>query len=100
MPIAPTLADGVAGNVERDSITWKLVKRHVDEIVLVEEDEIADAMRWAIEVPHLLLEGSAALGIAALRMHRVGELGGKNVAVVLTGRSVGVDAVRDALGRA
>ncbi|MEO8511314.1 MAG: pyridoxal-phosphate dependent enzyme [Chloroflexota bacterium] len=100
MPIAPTLADGVAGNVERDSITWKLVKRHVDEIVLVEEDEIADAMRWAIETPHLLVEGSAALGIAALRMHRAGDLGGHNVAVVLSGRSVGADVVRDILGRA
>jgi threonine dehydratase len=86
--------------VERDSITWKLVKRHVDEIVLVEEDEIADAMRWAIEVPHLLLEGSAALGIAALRMHRAGGLEGRNVAVVLSGRSVGVDVLRDVLGRA
>jgi threonine dehydratase len=98
MPIAPTLADGVAGNVERDSITWKLVRQHVDEIVLVEEDEIVDAMRWAIEVPHLLVEGSAALGIAALRMHRLGDLGGRNVAVVVTGRSVGADVVRDVLG--
>lgn len=98
MPIAPTLADGVAGNVERDSITWKLVRRHVDDIVLVEEDEIADAMRWAIEVPHLLVEGSAALGISALRMHRLGGLAGRRVAVVITGRSVGGDVVRRVLG--
>ena len=34
---------------------------------LVEEDAIADAMRWALEVPHILLEGSAVLGIAALQ---------------------------------
>ena len=33
MPIAPTLADGVAGNIERDSITWKLCRRLVDEVV-------------------------------------------------------------------
>src|SRR5687767_3388401 len=36
MPIAPTLADGVAGNIERDSLTWKLCRQHVDEVVLVE----------------------------------------------------------------
>lgn len=97
MPIAPTLADGVSGNLERDAITWKLVRRHVDEIVLVEEDEIADAMRWAIDVPHLLIEGSAALGIAALRMHRLGDLAGRRVAVVLTGRAVSGDIVRRVL---
>ena len=51
MPIAPTLADGVAGNIERDSITWKMCRQLVDEVVLVDEEQIADAMRWAIEVP-------------------------------------------------
>jgi threonine dehydratase len=98
MPIAPTLADGVAGNVERDSITWKLVRRYVDDVVLVEEDEIADALRWAIDTPHLLIEGSAALGIAALRMHRLGDLAGRRVVVVLTGRSIGAEVVRRVLG--
>ena len=33
----------------------------------VDEEQIADAMRWAIDVPHLVVEGSGALGIAALR---------------------------------
>ena len=71
MPIAPTLADGVAGNIERDSITWKLCRQLVDEVVVVDEEAIADAMRWALDVPHLLLEGSAALGIAALQTGQV-----------------------------
>jgi threonine dehydratase len=88
MPIAPTLADGVAGNIERDSITWKMCRQLVDEVVLVEEDEIADAMRWAIEVPHILLEGSAVLGIAALRAGRIANVEGRRVAVVTTGRMV------------
>ena len=88
MPIAPTLADGVAGNIERESITWKMCRQLVDEVVLVEEDEIADAMRWAIDVPHILLEGSAVLGIAALRAGRVPSVGGQRVAVVVTGRGI------------
>jgi threonine dehydratase len=92
MPIAPTIADGVAGNIERASITWKLCKRLVDEVVVVEEDAIADALRWALEVPHILLEGSAALGIAALRPGIV-DVTGRRVAVVLTGRNVTADAL-------
>lgn len=97
MPIAPTLADGVAGNIERSSITWRLCKQRVDEIVLVEEEEIAEAMRWALDVPHLLLEGSAVLGIAALRTGKLPGLAGKRVAVVVTGRNVALDAVRSLL---
>jgi len=93
MPIAPTLADGVSGNVERTSITWKLCRQLVDEVVLVEEDAIGDAMRWALEVPHTLLEGSAVLGIAALRAGAV-EVTGRNVAIVTTGRNVGPDTLR------
>jgi threonine dehydratase len=99
MPIAPTLADGVAGNIERTSITWELCRQLVDEIVLVEEDEIAEAMRWAMDVPHLLLEGSAVLGIAALRTRRVESLEGRRVAVVATGRGVGLDTLRRVVER-
>ena len=96
MPIAPTLGDGVAGNIERDSITWKLCRKVVDDVVVVEEDAIADAMRWALEVPHILLEGSAALGIAALRPEIV-DVSSRRVAVVVTGRNVTPEALRSVL---
>lgn len=99
MPIAPTLADGVAGNIERASITWKLCRRLVDEVVLVDESAIAGAMRWALEVPHIVVEGSAALGIAALDPATLDGTGRK-VAVVLTGRNVTLDALGTALAQA
>jgi threonine dehydratase len=95
MPIAPTLADGVAGNLERTSITWTLARRVVDEVVLVDEDEIADGMRWALDVPHVMLEGSAVLGIAALRAGKLPALADRRVAVVTTGRNVALDVVRE-----
>jgi threonine dehydratase len=97
MPIAPTLADGVAGNIERDSLTWKMCRQLVDEVVLVDEQQIADAMRWALETHHLLLEGSGALGIAAVRAG-LGGLAGRRVAVVLTGRNVDAATTRAILG--
>ncbi len=91
-----TLADGVAGNIERDSITWKLCRQLVDEVVVVDEDAIGIAMRWALEVPHLLLEGSAVLGIAALQAGRRRRRG-RRIAIVTTGRTVTPDALRAAL---
>jgi threonine dehydratase len=87
MPIAPTLADGVAGNIERDSITWRMCRQLVDEVVLVDEEQIAGAMRWALDTHHLVVEGSGALGIAALRA-RLGGLSGRRVGAVITGRNV------------
>jgi threonine dehydratase len=96
MPIAPTLADGVAGNIERDSITWRMCRQLVDEVVIVEEEQIADAMRWALDIQHLVVEGSGALGIAALRA-RLGGLAGRRVAAVLTGRNVDGAVVRSIL---
>ena len=96
MPIAPTLADGVAGNIERDSITWKMCRQLVDEVVLVDEEQIAEAMRWAIEVHHLVMEGSGALGIAAMRAD-LGELNDRHAAVVVTERNVDDDTVRTML---
>ena len=99
MPIAPTLADGVAGNIERDSITWKMCRQLVDEVVLVTEDEIADGMRWALDVHHLVVEASGALAIAAMRARR-GGLAGRRVAAVLTGRNVDGGTLRRVLSEA
>jgi threonine dehydratase len=98
MPIGPTLADAVAGNNERDSITWKMVKQLVDEVVVVNEDQIADGMAWAAGVHRLMVEGSAALGIAALRAH-LGGLEGRRVAVVISGRTVDRETLLAVLSR-
>jgi threonine dehydratase len=94
MPIAPTLADGVAGNIERGSVTWSLCRRLVDGMVIVDEEEIAEAMRWSIEEQHVLLEGSAVLGVAALRGGHVADAAGRRVAIVCTGRNVDGDTIR------
>jgi threonine dehydratase len=96
MPIAPTVADGVAGGIERGSITWKMARQLVDEVVVVDEAQIAEGMRWMAEAHQLIVEGSAALGIAALRA-QLGGMAGRRVAVVITGRNVDVDTLRRVL---
>jgi len=96
IPIGPTLADGVAGNVERGSITWKLSQRLVDEIVLVSEAEIAQAMGWALRTHRHRLEGSGALSIAAIAGEHLGDLAGRRVAAVISGGNVDDDTFRTA----
>jgi len=97
VPIAPTLADGVAGNVERGSITYKMSRQLVDEMVVVEEEQIAEAMRWMARVHGLLVEGSGALGVAALR-GKMGGVKGRRVATVLTGRTIDPATLQQVLG--
>lgn len=65
-PDLPTLADGLAGNLEAQTLTFDLVQRYVDEIVLVSEAAIAHAICYYVRELHLVVEGSGAVGLAAL----------------------------------
>ncbi len=66
VPDLPSLADGLTGAVEAGSITIPLVQKFVDEIILVSEDEIARAVAFAWREYGQKIEGSGAVGLAAL----------------------------------
>jgi threonine dehydratase len=84
--VRDTLADGLAGNIEPGSVTFDLVREHVDDVVAVDEPEIAAAMRFLAHEHSLVAEGSGAAAVAAVLAGRV-ERRGTLVAVV-TGRNV------------
>src|SRR5206468_12871788 len=90
--VRPSVADGLSGNVEQGSITLGLLERHVREVVLVEEAEITDAMRWLPVHEHVLVEGSVAAGVAALLAGMRPPAG--PVAVLLTGRNVAASVLQ------
>jgi len=94
VPIEDSLADGLAGNVEPGSITFDLVDQLVEAIVLVSETDIARAMRFALEHEHLLIEGSAAVVIAALQRGLLDLDAAGSVVLVLTGRNVAATVLR------
>jgi threonine dehydratase len=66
-----------------------MVQELVDDFVLVSEDEIAEAMAFALERHHLVVEGAGAVGIAALLHEKVKDLG-QHVAVVVSGGNVDI----------
>ncbi|WP_112242576.1 threonine/serine dehydratase [Kribbella monticola] len=92
----PTLSDGTAGSVEPGSITFELCRSLVDEWVLVEEEEIRDALRLVIDTEHQLIEGSAAMAFAAARARRT-EIAGQRVAVVSCGGNISAKTLVAAL---
>jgi threonine dehydratase len=83
-----TIADALAGGIYLGNrFTFRLVQQYVDETYLVTENEIADGIAFAINEHHLVVEGGAAVGIAALLRHQL-SLEGKNVVVVISGSNV------------
>jgi threonine dehydratase len=67
----PSLADGLAGPVEDGAITIPLVRQYVDDMILVNEDDIAHAIFYAWEKYRERIEGSAAVTLAAILTGRV-----------------------------
>lgn len=88
----PSLADGLSGNIEAGSITFDLCKRLLDEVVLVTEAEIAEAIRYFLREERLVVEGSGAVATAALLAGKIdlARLGAPRprVVSVVTGRNV------------
>ncbi len=83
-----TIADALAGGLGKENqYTFRMVQEYVDDVVLVSEEAIAEAMVFALEKHHLVVEGAGAVGIAAL-LHRKVRGGGCNVAVVVSGSNV------------
>ena len=84
--VRATLADGLAGNMEPDSITFDLVRDLVDRVVDVDEAAIASAMRDLLRNEHVVAEGAAATAVAALLQpfDRL-DLSGRRIGVIVSG---------------
>jgi threonine dehydratase len=96
VPVAPTLADGLAGNLEAGSVTPGLARGRVHAMAAVTEEEIERAVRFLLAAG-LVVEGSGAVGVAALLAGRL-PLDGPTV-VLLTGRNIAAAALARILGR-
>ena len=96
LPSEPTLADGTAGGIEVDSLTFTVCQETIDEMLLIEEEEIEDSIRQVLKRHHLLIEGAAALSVAAL-LRDVERFAGKKVVLVLSGARISLDVLRELL---
>jgi len=85
---ATTIADGIAVRRAGD-LTLPMVERYVDEIVTVEEDEIASAILMLLEREKTLAEGAGAAALAALLQHKT-SLQGAHTAVLVCGGNIDV----------
>ena len=85
---AATIADGIAVLRTGDN-TLPLVKKYVDQVVTVTEEEIANAILLLLEREKTLAEGAGAAAIAAVLNHKL-PLAGKKVVVLVSGGNIDV----------
>ncbi len=83
----PTLSDGTAGGLESDSITFGYCKNYVDDYVLVSEDEIRNALRFLYNKHEMIVEGAAALTIAAF-IQKIKVFQESKVVLLISGSSI------------
>jgi threonine dehydratase len=84
IPASATVADGIAVRRAGD-VTLPLVQRYVDEIVTVDEEEIANAILVLLEKEKKLAEGAGAVAVASLLQHKTSLRGHKTAALVCGG---------------
>ncbi|HEY5375755.1 MAG TPA: threonine ammonia-lyase [Polyangiaceae bacterium] len=93
LPGGKTIADGIAVR-HVGQMTRETVRKYVDEIALVDEAEIAQAVLLLLEREKTVVEGAGAVGVAALLHQRFSSLKeGSRVAVVLSGGNIDVNLV-------
>ncbi len=87
--VEPTVADGLAGNLEPGAITVGIALGHHVDVLTVSEADIRSAMAFAAHKIGFVLEGAGAVGVAALRAGVLSpDPDRKETVVVLTGRNV------------
>jgi threonine dehydratase len=95
---ANSLADGIAVKRAGD-LTFEHVRKHVDEIVTVSEEEIASAILYLLEREKTVVEGAGAVGVAALMQRKIRGLDGRRVVAIVSGGNIDVNLVARVIER-
>ncbi|MBS0435905.1 MAG: threonine ammonia-lyase [Proteobacteria bacterium] len=81
-----TIADGIAVK-SPGALTLPLIRERVDDVLLVGEDDIEQAILMLLEIEKTVVEGAGAVGLAALLKHS-GRFAGRRVGLVLSGGNI------------
>ena len=92
----PTLSEGSAGGIERDSITYNFCEEFIDDFYLVSEEEIVENIKFFIANEKLLIEGAAAVSVAGFLKNKK-LFKGMNVGIVICGGNIGNDTLKSIL---
>lgn len=89
-----TIADGLSAPIAGVN-SLQHIREYVDDVVLVDDDAIRDALRYILERMKILLEPAGAAGFAALFAGRIPDVANKTVAVVASGGNMDLARLKD-----
>ncbi|MBQ2930166.1 MAG: threonine ammonia-lyase [Clostridia bacterium] len=98
LPTVKTFADGIAVKHPGDT-TFQMIRKYVDGIITVSEDEIAAAILALMEKQKVVAEGAGAVGVAAAMFHRVPDIAGKKVCCLISGGNIDVNILSRVITR-
>ena len=96
IPIGETVADGLEGNIEGGELPFGVIQRLVDDVLLVTEESIQEAMRVIAAEERLIVEGAGAVGVALLLQGNL-DVAGQRVGLVLSGGNVSFETLRSVM---
>jgi len=96
LPSQPTISDGTAGGIEPGAVTFDLCRELVDDYETVTENEIKESLGEFLQTQHMLIEGAAAVAVAAM-VKRRDRLAGKNVVVIICGANISLEILKTVL---
>jgi threonine dehydratase len=85
--VGETIADGLGGNIDPDTITWPMVRDLVDRIVVVPEVALHDGIRGLAGEEHLVAEGAGVAAVAAI-LSEPATFERRRVAAILSGANI------------
>jgi len=93
VPLGDTYAEGLHGGIEEGSVTFEMCRDLVDRWIIVEEQKVLEAVGFMLHRHHMLVEGAAAVGPAAImadpRLFR-----GRRVGVIISGGNLSEETLR------
>lgn len=84
MESKPTISEGSAGGIEKGTKTFDFCRNHVNDFILVSEEEIKEAIRIVFEKHFMIIEGAAALSVASFLKEKK-SFKDKNTVLILSG---------------
>lgn len=95
--LQPSIAEGLSGYIEPETITFPIFRQVVDRVVTVSEQELVDAMKWMLDNHQHVIEPSGAAAVAAV-LQSPERSSGRKVTVTISGRNISRSRLMSLLG--
>lgn len=94
VPLEESIAEGLHGGIEEGAVTLDLCLELVDEWVIVEESQIREAIRFMLKEHRMVVEGAAAVGVAAI-LEAPCRFNDKRIGLVISGGNLDMELLSE-----